>query len=114
MGESEKTMNVHSAWDMDKLARTLKRYQLKKILGAKKVSDFSILIWRKPENERPRNASYVILKYRDDNGDIVTTETAYENGKFWYFYSDGSVGEVNEKVILGWDYFPYNEDLPRI
>lgn len=107
-------MDDYYSCDMDELAQKLRKYRLRKIIGVEKDSDFSILIWRKPHKERPRDASYVILKYRDENGDIVTTEAAYENGRFWYFYPDGSGGEINEKVILGWDYFPYNEDLPQV
>lgn len=96
---------------LNELAEKIRQYKLKQILG---VDDFSILIWKHPQKTRPREASYIILKYRDDCGDTISTEAAYEKGKFWYFYPDGSSGEINEKVILGWDYFPYNEELPQV
>ena len=96
---------------MEELEEKIKWYKIKQILG---TGDFSILLWRNPKEERPRNASYVLLKYRDDSGDIIPTEAAYENEQFLYYYRDGSEGVINEDVILGWDYFPYNETLPAI
>lgn len=95
----------------DKLAESIRHDKLTQILG---THDFSILIWKHPQKTRPREASYVILKYRDGYGDTLSTEAAYEQGKFWYFYLDGSSREMNETVILGWDYFPYNEELPQV
>ena len=95
---------------LDELAEKVKQYKLKQMIGA---DDCSILIWRKLPHERPRDGSYVLLKYRDATGEIGSTEAAYENGKFWYFYPDGSDGEVNDEVILGWDYLPYQENLPQ-
>lgn len=94
---------------LNELEKKIQHFKLKQLLG---VDDFSILIWKHPQQTRPREASYIILKYRDEYGGMISTEAAYENGKFWYFYPDGSSGEINEKVILGWDYFPYNEELP--
>ena len=48
---------------LDELAEKIRQYKLKQILG---VDDFSILIWKHPQKTRPREASYIILKYRDD------------------------------------------------
>lgn len=97
--------------DMNEFEENVKRYRLRKILGVKSNDDFSILIWKKPSEERPREESYVLIKYTDDVVGVTTSNAAYEKGKFWYFYPQGEGGEINEKVILGWDYYPYNEDF---
>lgn len=96
---------------LDEREKQILHFKLRQLLG---IDDFSILIWKHPQQTRPREASYIILKYRNEYGDTISTEAAYEKGKFWYFYADGSSGEINEKIILGWDYFPYNEELPPV
>lgn len=68
---------------------------------------FSVLIW-KPKSVRPREGSYVLLKCRED-GELFSCGGSYEQGKFWYIYDSQSYGEINEKAILGWSYYPYNE-----
>lgn len=99
--------------NMNELENKVKRYHLRKILQVKSDEDFSILIWKKPQRERPREESYVLIKFKDEVAGITTSNAAYERGKFWYFYPQGGGGEINEKVILGWDYYPYNEEFSQ-
>lgn len=99
--------------NMNELEKKLKRYRLRKILEVKSDEDFSILIWKKPQEERPREESYVLIKFKDEVAGTTTSNAAYEKGKFWYFYPQGGSGEINEKVILGWDYYPYNEEFSQ-
>ncbi len=66
------------------------------------------ITWR-PTSQRPEEASYVLLKCVDESGQVSCDPAAYENGKFVYVYDRETWGEVNEDIILGWSYYPYDE-----
>lgn len=75
-----------------------------KIPEAKK---FTIIQWR-PREERPEEGRYVLLQYIDSAGERACTWASYENGHFIYTYLSGAWGEINEAVILGWTYLPFD------
>lgn len=81
--------------DMNEFEENVKRYRLRKILGVKSNDDFSILIWKKPGEERPREESYVLIKYMDDVVGVTTSNAAYEKGKFGTFILE----EEEEKLM---------------
>jgi len=68
----------------------------------------SIIQWR-PRKERPDNGSYILLKCLDESGSLSCEFCSYENGCFIYRYDNETWGEVNEAVILGWSYLPFDE-----
>ena len=68
----------------------------------------TIITWR-PTVQRPEEESYVLLKCVDETGRIVCEGASYENGRFFYVYDKDSWGEINEKIILGWSYYPFDE-----
>ncbi len=70
--------------------------------------EISVIYWRSPKN-RPYNASYILLKCLDEEGNIVCEYCAYENGRFMYIYNDDAWGEINEDIILGWSYLPFDD-----
>ncbi len=70
-------------------------------------NEISVIHWRS-RNERPDNGSYILLKCMDEEGNTVCEYCAYENGYFIYIYNDGTWGEVNEDIILGWSYLPFD------
>lgn len=69
--------------------------------------DRTIITWR-PTAIRPEDGSYVLLKCRDESGQVVCEGAAYENGHFLYIYDRDCWGAVNEAVILGWSYYPFD------
>lgn len=69
--------------------------------------EISVIHWRSPK-ERPDNGSYILLKCLDEEGNIVCDYCAYENGCFVFIYSDDTWGEINESIILGWSYLPFD------
>lgn len=84
--------------------------QVKKFLDRNTDANFSVLQWNDPKKKRPREESYVLIKHLDQQTGVGTCDAAYEKGEFWFSLQDGTVIEFNEKVILGWDYYPYNEN----
>ncbi len=70
--------------------------------------EISVIRWRSPK-ERPDNGSYILLKCLDEEENVVCEYCAYENGYFLYIYSDGAWGEINEDIILGWSYLPFDD-----
>ncbi len=75
-----------------------------KIPEAKK---FTIIVWQ-PITKRPEEGRYVLIQYIDAAGDLACDWASYENGHFIYSYPHGAWGEINEKVMLGWAYFPFD------
>ncbi len=71
-------------------------------------NDISVICW-KDKGCRPEEGSYILLKCIDESGRVVCEPAAYENGIFIYFYNKDTWGEVNEDLILGWAYYPYDE-----
>ena len=69
--------------------------------------DTTILVWNSP-NHPPENASFVLVKYLDDEGAPICSPAAYERGQ--YLEIGGSyVFQAGE--VLGWSYFPYDKRL---
>lgn len=68
---------------------------------------FTLIRWN-PVEERPEEGRYVLLQCVDEDGELVCDWGVYENGKFAYVYDRHSWGEINEEVILGWSYLPFD------
>ena len=75
-----------------------------------KPRKFSIIKWRSTK-ERPEEARYVLLQCRDEYGDLMCVNASYGNGCFLYTYDKNTWGEINEAVILGWSYYPFDNDM---
>lgn len=73
------------------------------------AADGYIILWRAAK-DRPEDASYVLIKYMDEDLGNVCFAAAYENGEFIYAYEDDERlhRHVDETRILGWSYFPYD------
>ncbi len=69
--------------------------------------DQSLITWTKPDR-RPEEASYVLVKCVNESGQVCCEACAYEGGKFIYIYDRDTWGELNEDLILGWSYYPYD------
>lgn len=68
----------------------------------------TIITWRPPAT-RPEDGSYILLKCLDESGQVVCEGAAYEKGRFLYLYDRDCWGEINEAVILGWSYYPFDD-----
>lgn len=83
------------------------------MLGVESEKEYSIILWKSPQ-QPPEEASYVLIKYLEENGQrIECADTAYEGGKFLSFYPDGDVREINEKNILGWSYYSFDDRVTK-
>ena len=69
---------------------------------------FTIIKWR-PLEERPKEERHVLIQYIDTGGELASEMAFYENGHFIYTYPDGAWGEINEGVMLGWSYLPFDD-----
>lgn len=69
---------------------------------------FTLIIWH-PITERPEEGRYVLIQYIDHWGDRACDWAAYENEHFTYTYPSGAWGIINEDVLLGWSYIPFND-----
>ena len=72
------------------------------------MSDDIFVIHWKSKDIRPEEGSYILLKCIDENGQVVCEPAAYENEMFLYIYSKDDWGEVNNGIILGWAYYPFD------
>ncbi len=70
-------------------------------------NDQTLLTWTAPAH-RPEEGSYILVKCINESGQVCCEPCAYENGKFIYIYGRDSWGELNEALILGWSYYPYD------
>ncbi len=70
--------------------------------------EITVIHWR-PVEERPEEGRYVLIQYIDDADDLACDWAAYENGKFAYAYDRRAWGEINERIILGWSYLPFDD-----
>ena len=68
---------------------------------------FTIIQWQ-PIEKRPEEGRYLLIQYIDPSGERACEYVSYENGYFIYTYPSGSWGEINEKVLLGWSYLPFD------
>ena len=71
-------------------------------------NDISVIYW-KSKDVRPEEGSYILLKTLDENGEVISEPGAYENKMFIFYYSEDDWGEVNDDILLGWAYYPYDE-----
>lgn len=69
---------------------------------------FTLIIWH-PITERPEEGRYVLIQYIDHWGNRACDWASYENGHFIYTYPDGAWGIINEDILLGWSYIPFND-----
>jgi hypothetical protein len=95
--------------NMDELCERVKQYRMRQILQVESNGDFSVLIWKKPQEERPRERSNVLVKYMDEIEGVLTCDATYVKERFWCYDLNGGREEIDEREILGWDYYPYNE-----
>lgn len=72
--------------------------------------DQTTIVWH-PISCRPENGSYILIKCVDESGRVVCEPAAYEDERFLYFYDRDTWGEINEDIILGWSYYPYDDRL---
>lgn len=70
--------------------------------------DRSIIVWKSPKHS-PEEGSYILLKCLDEGGAVVCEPAAFEAGRFVYIYDRDCWGEVNNNIILGWAYYPFDE-----
>jgi len=96
--------------DSELAEERMRRRMLRTLLKVECDEDYSIIRW-KPITHRPVNATYVLLKERDEEFGVVTWLATYEKDKFWYFDYEKPESPVDESGILGWDYLPYEEHL---
>ena len=69
--------------------------------------DTTILVWNSPDHPS-EDASFVLVKYLDDEGALICSPAAYEREQ--YLEVGGSyVFQTSE--VLGWSYFPYDERI---
>ena len=98
--------------DSEYAEEQLRRQLLRKLLKVERDEDYFVVRW-KPISCRPVNATYVLLKERDDEFGVVTWLANYENERFSYYGGGAYSDEVDESKILGWDYLPYDEHWDR-
>ena len=87
-----------------------RRQQLRTLLNVERDEDYSIIRW-KPVSHRPVNATYVLLKERDEEFGVTCWLATYERNRFRYFDYGDSKEAVDESRVLGWDYLPYEDHL---
>ena len=92
-------INMQDNRSTEKMRRMMKRPEAKK---------FTIIQWH-PVEERPSEGRYILIQYIDADGELACDWAAYEKGRFIYIYPHGAWGEINEKVILGWSYLPFDD-----
>ena len=78
------------------------------MINIPEAKKFTIIKWR-PREERPEEGRYVLLQHIDPAGERACTWASYENRHFIYTYHSGAWGEINEAVILGWFYLPFDD-----
>lgn len=78
-------------------------------MGGAFMEKSTTIYWSGPETP-PEEASYVLVRYLDDEGALICSPAAYEKGRFEeiggaYIFQTGEV--------LGWSYLPYDERNPE-
>ena len=78
--------------------------ELMDILGIESMDEVAIIPWR-PPTTRPKEASYVFLKYYDIEFNTVSFDFfSYENGTYTYYYGTGGSFDLPHSQVLGWAY----------
>ena len=91
------------------------RYHLRKILGSEDVKNYCLLHWISLKERMPEDGSYVLIKYLDTDGRTVCSGPAcYEGKQFRDLFTDDLSLVINQAIILGWTYYPYDDRLPLI
>lgn len=88
---------------------TQTRARIRQLLGLPDADGFTVIQWN-PTAVRPAEASYVVLRQRDDELGCLFAGAAYEHGRFWYL-DPALAAPIEEDEILGWSYPPFDERL---
>lgn len=81
---------------------------IREILGLKSTEEFTILLWTGPE-QPPEEGSFLLLKLLDTDGSSILCEGgAYENGRYLNYAWDGTPCPLDQRMVLGWSYYPYD------
>ena len=81
---------------------------IREILGLRSTEEFTVILWTPPE-EPPEEGSFVLLKLLDTDGSTIVCEGgAYENGRYMNGLCDGSPCPLDQRMVLGWSYYPYD------
>ena len=74
----------------------------------KSTEEFTIVVWSPPE-ETPELGSFLLLKLLDTDGSSILCEGgAYENGRYLNCGRDGGSCPLDQRMVLGWSYYPYD------
>ena len=65
------------------------------------------IYWNGPERP-PEEASCVLVRYLDDEGELICSPAVYERGRFEEL---GGAYVFLADEVLGWSYFPYDERI---
>ena len=81
---------------------------IRELLGLKSTEEFIIVVWSPPE-ETPELGSFLLLKLLDTDGSSILCEGgAYENGRYLNYGRDGGSCPLDQRMVLGWSYYPYD------
>lgn len=69
--------------DLSRAMSSFKREQIRKILELPNHQSFSIVRWYTPEEAKPMEATYIIVKLYEPGSGFICTNAAYEHGRFW-------------------------------
>ena len=92
---------------MNRPEKTLKYHRLCKIRDVK--GDDGFFNSNMEKAARGTEASDILVKYTDRTGGITASNAAYEKGRFRYFHPQGGGGAIDEDILPGWDYYPYDD-----
>ena len=81
---------------------------IREILGLTSTDQFTILVWTQPE-QPPEDGSFLLLKLLDRDGSSILCEGGvYENGRYLNYGWDGNPRPLDQRMVLGWSYYPYD------
>lgn len=81
---------------------------IRELLGLKSTEEFTVILWTSPE-EVPEEGSFLLLKLLDTDGSSILCEGgAYENGRYLNYGRDGGSCPLDQRMVLGWSYYPYD------
>ena len=81
---------------------------IRELLGLKSTEEFTVILWTSPE-EVPEEGSFLLLKLLDADGNSIICEGgAYENGRYLNYGWDGGPRPLDQRMVLGWSYYPYD------
>ncbi len=81
---------------------------IRELLGLKSTEEFTVILWTSPE-EVPEEGNFLLLKLLDADGSSIICEGgAYENGRYLNYGWDGGPRPLDQRMVLGWSYYPYD------